>query len=190
MDFSATWCGPCKKISPIFEKLAGTLACFGIAARGVFRCFFDAMFRRKQGTYTTYKFAKVDVDECPETAEKCGISAMPTFQFYVDGKKVDELLGASEGALKVRASRVARCAHLTIRNILSISRICSRSTSESMLTRERACEKMFLFTTVLRRAPTRRAAARAGASSAATLCRRRLRPQCALPAARSTRTAG
>ena len=55
---------------------------------------------RAAGEYASVKFAKVDVDECPTTAEKCGITAMPTFQFFVGGKKVDELMGASEGKLK------------------------------------------------------------------------------------------
>lgn len=74
VDFSATWCGPCKKISPVFEKLATETD--GLA------------------------FVKIDVDECQETAQKCDISAMPTFQVYVDGKKVAEMLGANEAELK------------------------------------------------------------------------------------------
>ena len=45
-------------------------------------------------------FIKVDVDENNETAEACGIEAMPTFQFFKNGAKVDELVGASEQALK------------------------------------------------------------------------------------------
>lgn len=74
VDFSATWCGPCKKISPVFEKLATET---------------DGL-----------TFVKIDVDECQETAQKCDISAMPTFQVYVDGKKVAEMLGANEAELK------------------------------------------------------------------------------------------
>ena len=53
------------------------------------------------GQYTGIKFGKVDVDECPEASEACGISAMPTFQMFVNGKKVDELMGASESKLVV-----------------------------------------------------------------------------------------
>ena len=45
-------------------------------------------------------FAKVDVDDVEDVAAACGISAMPTFQFYKDGKKVDELKGADEAGLR------------------------------------------------------------------------------------------
>jgi thioredoxin 1 len=45
-------------------------------------------------------FVKVDVDENAETAEFCGIEVMPTFQFFKGSVKVDELVGASEQALK------------------------------------------------------------------------------------------
>mgnify|MGYP006109169279 CR=1 FL=1 len=45
-------------------------------------------------------FVKVDVDEAADVAEKCGISAMPTFQFYKGGNKVDSFSGADEAKLK------------------------------------------------------------------------------------------
>ena len=45
------------------------------------------------------KFIKVDVDDNSETAEANGISAMPTFHFYKDGVKVNELAGASDAQL-------------------------------------------------------------------------------------------
>ena len=45
-------------------------------------------------------FLKVDVDENAETAEWAGIEAMPTFKFYKNKAQVDELVGASEQALK------------------------------------------------------------------------------------------
>merc|ERR1712124_206587 len=70
VDFTASWCPPCQRIKPIFEAMATEHA--------------DVVF------------VKVDVDENAETAEACGISCMPTFQYYKDGKKVDELQGASE----------------------------------------------------------------------------------------------
>jgi len=52
-------CGPCKKIAPVFEGLAGE--------------------------FKHVVFAKVDVDENQETAAHCSIKSMPTFQFYKKG---------------------------------------------------------------------------------------------------------
>ena len=66
-------CGPCKFIGPIFEKLAEE--------------------------YTEIVFVKVDVDEAEEVAGKCGIQAMPTFQFFRNGKKIQEMKGADQAKL-------------------------------------------------------------------------------------------
>jgi thioredoxin 1 len=74
VDFTATWCGPCQRIAPVFSKLA------------------DEM--------TDVCFVKVDVDENAEVAEECGIQSMPTFQFYKSGVKVHEFSGASEDKIK------------------------------------------------------------------------------------------
>merc|ERR1712094_128902 len=43
---------------------------------------------------------KVDVDDCDSVAAKAGISAMPTFQVYKAGQKVDEIVGASPEKLE------------------------------------------------------------------------------------------
>lgn len=40
-------------------------------------------------------FVKFDVDELPELSQELGIRAMPTFLFYKDGQKVDEMVGAN-----------------------------------------------------------------------------------------------
>ena len=74
VDFTASWCGPCKRIGPVFERLA------------------EAM----EGIHCV----KVDVDENDETAALFGIRAMPTFMFFHRGEKVDELVGASEAKLQ------------------------------------------------------------------------------------------
>eukprot|EP00794_Sanderia_malayensis_P008122 gene8122-8992_t len=66
IDFFATWCGPCKIISPKFEGLTQK--------------------------YPNVIFAKVDVDENGETSEFCQISAMPTFLFYKNGVKNYQLI--------------------------------------------------------------------------------------------------
>ena len=74
VDFTASWCGPCQRIAPFFAQLAEK--------------------------YPDAVFVKVDVDENEEVAAECGISAMPTFQAFKDGKKVDELVGASNEKLE------------------------------------------------------------------------------------------
>ncbi|KAI8608802.1 thioredoxin [Chytriomyces sp. MP71] len=74
VDWFATWCGPCKAISPVFAQISETI--------------------------DDIVFIKVDVDEVPEAAGDADISAMPTFQVYQDGKKVDELVGANPAKLK------------------------------------------------------------------------------------------
>ena len=45
-------------------------------------------------------FVKVDVDDAADIAGACGISAMPTFQFYKGGAKIAELTGADQNKLK------------------------------------------------------------------------------------------
>lgn len=45
------------------------------------------------------EFAKVDVDEADEVAAQCGIQSMPTFQFFKNGEKIDEMLGADQNKL-------------------------------------------------------------------------------------------
>ena len=79
VDFTATWCGPCKMIGPEFEKLAGETP--------------DAVF------------VKVDVDENEDTAKEYEVSAMPTFKAIKNGKKVDELVGADPAALAAMISK-------------------------------------------------------------------------------------
>ncbi|PNP46967.1 hypothetical protein TGAMA5MH_01920 [Trichoderma gamsii] len=72
VDCFATWCGPCKAIAPILEKASE-----------------EAEFKDK------VHFVKFDVDELPELSQELGIRAMPTFLFYKDGQKVDEMIGAN-----------------------------------------------------------------------------------------------
>ncbi|EJC98765.1 thioredoxin [Fomitiporia mediterranea MF3/22] len=73
-DFWATWCGPCRMISPIFEKLA-------------------------ESAGDEIEFYKVDVDSAPDIAQEVGIKAMPTFILFKNGQKVDDLMGAHPGKL-------------------------------------------------------------------------------------------
>ncbi|KAH7319828.1 thioredoxin [Stachybotrys elegans] len=70
VDFFATWCGPCKAISPFLTKMSDEAQNQGI------------------------KFLKLDVDELPELTAELGVRAMPTFMVFQNGKKVDEMMGA------------------------------------------------------------------------------------------------
>ncbi|MBT3179957.1 MAG: thioredoxin [Candidatus Marinimicrobia bacterium] len=69
IDFWATWCGPCKAISPIIEEIAGEY----------------------DGKVTV---GKVDVDQNQNTAMKYGVRSIPTLLIMKDGKVVNQIVGA------------------------------------------------------------------------------------------------
>jgi thioredoxin 1 len=75
IDFSATWCGPCKAIAPKYEALSN------------------------EDKYKEWTFCKVDVDEADDVASEYGVSAMPTFLFFKNGSLVDKFAGANESML-------------------------------------------------------------------------------------------
>ncbi|KAJ1023937.1 hypothetical protein NDA13_004769 [Ustilago tritici] len=83
IDFWATWCGPCKVIGPIFEKISDTPA------------------GEKLGFY------KVDVDIQEKIAAEVGIQAMPTFVFFHKGQAVKKVVGANPSALQSGISEVS-----------------------------------------------------------------------------------
>ena len=75
IDFFATWCGPCKRIAPDYEKLAET--------------------------YTDIEFVKCNVDESSELAELFEVQSLPTFLLINNLKVVHKFAGTDmEGLTK------------------------------------------------------------------------------------------
>lgn len=73
LDFGATWCGPCKKLEPILEKISTS--------------------------YTDkVRFAKVDIEQAPEVARKFGVMSVPTVVFVKGGARVHHFVGLQQEA--------------------------------------------------------------------------------------------
>lgn len=70
VDFSATWCQPCRAIAPLVDQLAGEF----------------------EGRV---KVTAVDIDESPATAQKFQIRGVPTLLMIKDGKVVGQQVGAA-----------------------------------------------------------------------------------------------
>ena len=68
VDFFATWCGPCKMLSPVLEDVANEMV--GKA-----------------------EIVKVDIDESADLASQFGIMAVPTMLIFKDGQVVKQLQG-------------------------------------------------------------------------------------------------
>ena len=68
VDFSATWCGPCRKLCPVLDDIATE---FG----------------------DKVKFVKVNTDENLKTAKDYAISGLPSLLVFKDGKAVERLVG-------------------------------------------------------------------------------------------------
>ena len=69
VEFWATWCGPCRSISPIVEQLA-------------------TEFSGK------VKVTKLNVDESPATPSQYGVRGIPTLILFKGGKILDQIIGA------------------------------------------------------------------------------------------------
>ncbi|TKY69742.1 Thioredoxin H2 [Spatholobus suberectus] len=74
IDFTATWCGPCKYMDPIIKEFAAK--------------------------YTDVEFIKIDVDELMEVAQAFQVQAMPTFILLKKGKVVEKVVGAQKEELQ------------------------------------------------------------------------------------------
>src|SRR5579872_1701597 len=70
VDFWAPWCGPCRMVSPVIEKLAGKYS-------------------------GRVKVVKVNVDDNQALAMQYNIMSIPTIMIFKDGKAVDQAIGAA-----------------------------------------------------------------------------------------------
>ncbi|KAL4577232.1 hypothetical protein LXL04_013337 [Taraxacum kok-saghyz] len=83
VDFSATWCGPCKMLEPFIRSLASK--------------------------YQEIDFIKIDVDELKDVAQQFEVQAMPTIVLLKQGKEIGRVVGAKKDELekKILQNRVA-----------------------------------------------------------------------------------
>ncbi|XP_058479500.1 thioredoxin-like [Solea solea] len=82
VDFTATWCSPCKMIAPIFEELAEK--------------------------YTNMVFLKVDMDEAEDVGEEYNVTSMPTFIFIKNTKELERFCGANGDKLKAKVEEFSK----------------------------------------------------------------------------------
>jgi thioredoxin 1 len=73
VDFFATWCGPCKMLSPVVDQLSEEIP--------------------------DVKFVKVDVDEAQELAGRYNVMSIPTLAFFKDGKLANTIVGVQPKSL-------------------------------------------------------------------------------------------
>jgi len=75
-DFWAPWCGPCRSMAPHFERAAQTLK-------------------------DRVRLVKVNTEEAPGLAQRCGIRAIPTLILFRNGAEAKRMSGAMDaGALE------------------------------------------------------------------------------------------
>ena len=68
VDFWATWCGPCRKLSPIIEEISDS---------------YDGKV----------KFTKVNIEKSIETAKKYSISGLPSLLVFKNGEPTERMTG-------------------------------------------------------------------------------------------------
>ncbi len=90
VDFWAPWCGYCRRLAPVFERLASEYA-------------------------DRVKFVKANVDEEPGLARRYGIQGLPTLKFFRDGQQVAEIIGyLPEAALRGHIDRALAASPLRV----------------------------------------------------------------------------
>ncbi|XP_008810849.1 thioredoxin H4-1-like [Phoenix dactylifera] len=73
-NFSASWCGPCRMMAPVYAELSEK--------------------------YPSLMFLTIDVDELMDFSSSWDIHATPTFFFLKDGQQLDKLVGANKPELE------------------------------------------------------------------------------------------
>lgn len=68
VDFFATWCGPCKMLSPVFSELGEEM-------------------------HDKADFFKVDIDQSMELAQRFEVTTVPTVIVFKEGKEMERLVG-------------------------------------------------------------------------------------------------
>ncbi len=81
VDFWAAWCGPCRNLAPVFERLSDEY----------------------QGKL---RFAKMDIDQHDGTPGRFGVQAIPTLLVFHGGKAIGRLVGPHPQRLKGEIDRV------------------------------------------------------------------------------------
>nr|KYP65970.1 Thioredoxin H-type 2 [Cajanus cajan] len=74
LDFTATWCGPCKLMDPVIQEFAAK--------------------------FTDVEFIKIDVEELMEVSQPLQVHQLPTFILVKKGKVTDRVVGVRKEELK------------------------------------------------------------------------------------------
>jgi thioredoxin reductase (NADPH) len=88
VDFYSDSCGPCRMMAPIFKTVAASFTDKAV-------------------------FVKIDTNRQPELSSRYNVRSLPTFSYFMDGKKVDQAVGGiGEAALRQQTEKLIRQAEL------------------------------------------------------------------------------
>ncbi|KAJ2860403.1 hypothetical protein GGH94_005541 [Coemansia aciculifera] len=74
VDFTASWCGPCRQMSPIFSDLSGE--------------------------HSDVLFLSVDIDNVRDVAQAYSVTSLPTFKFFYGRREYNTVIGANRWGLE------------------------------------------------------------------------------------------